>query len=135
MAKTPKNESDEKQTASSIMDSASQIWLAGLGAFAKTQEEGSKLFESLVKEGEQVEARTRKAADDMFEDMRGRMEEVRGRATEKLDKLEQAFQDRVARALNRLGVPTNEDIQELSKRVEELNISIRRLADKQEDKV
>lgn len=135
MAKTSKNQSVEKQEVGSIMDSASQIWLAGLGAFAKTQEEGSKLFEALVKEGEEVEARTRKAADEMFEDMKGRMEEVKGKATEKLDKLEQAFQDRVARALNRLGVPTNDDIQELSKRVETLNASIRRLSEKQVDKV
>lgn len=135
MAKTSKSETSEKQTIGSVMDSASQIWLAGLGAFAKTQEEGSKLFEALVKEGEEVEARTRKAADEMFEEMRGRVEGVRGRATERLDKLEQAFQDRVARALNRLGVPTNDDIQELSKRVEALNASIQQLAEKQTEKV
>ncbi|HET9044738.1 MAG TPA: phasin family protein, partial [Burkholderiales bacterium] len=49
------------------------------------------------------------------------------RATATWDKLEQVFEDRVARALNRLGVPTNRDIQNLSKRVEELTASVRRL--------
>ena len=111
------------------MNSANQIWLAGLGAFVMTQEEGNKLFEALVKEGEEVEARTLKAADEMVEDMKGKMEEVRGKATEKLDKLEQAFQDRVARALGQLGVPTNDDIQALSKRVEALSESIQGLYD------
>lgn len=127
MATSSKKESGEKPTASSILDSASQIWLAGLGAFAMAQEEGGKLFESLVKEGEEIEARTRKAADDMVEEVKGRIEEVRDKATQQLDKLEQVFQDRVARALNRLGVPTNEDIQELSRRVEALHESIRQL--------
>jgi len=131
MATTSKNKSGEKPTASNILDSANQIWLAGLGAFALAQDEGSKLFDTLVKEGEKVEARTRKAADDMVEGVKGKIEEVRGKATEQLDKLEQAFQDRVARALNRLGVPTNEDVQELSKRVEALNESIRQLHERE----
>jgi poly(hydroxyalkanoate) granule-associated protein len=130
MATTAVDKPGEKQTAHGIMESANLIWLAGLGAFAKAQEEGSKLFESLVKEGETVEARTRKAADDMLEEVKSKVEEVRGKATEKLDKLEQAFQDRVARALNRLGVPTNDDIQELSRRVEALNDNIQRLHEK-----
>ena len=133
MATTSKIEPDgkgEKQPAGSIMESATQIWLAGLGAFAKTQEEGGKLFEALVKEGEEIEALTRKATDEMFEQVKGRVEEVRGKASEKLDKLERAFQDRVARALNRLGVPTNDDIQEISKRIEALSDSIRKLSER-----
>jgi poly(hydroxyalkanoate) granule-associated protein len=120
----------ENQPAGSIMESAAQIWLAGLGAFAKTQEEGGKLFEALVKEGEKIEALSRKAADEMFEEVKSKVEEVRGKASEKLDKLEQAFQDRVARALNRLGVPTNDDIQEISKRLEALSDSIRKLSER-----
>jgi poly(hydroxyalkanoate) granule-associated protein len=120
----------KKQPAGSIMESATQIWLAGLGAFAKTQQGGGKLFEALVKEGEKIEALTRKATDEMFEQVKGRVEEVRGKASEKLDKLEQAFQDRVARALNRLGVPTNEDVQEISKRLEALSDSIRKLSER-----
>ena len=39
------------QLSSAVKDSAQQIWLAGLGAFAKAQEEGSKVFDALVKEG------------------------------------------------------------------------------------
>ena len=130
MKKQLQDKTSEKQLARSIMESANLIWLAGLGAFMKTQQEGSKLFESLVKEGEQVEARTRKAASEKVEEMKGKVEEMRDKATEKLDKLEQAFQDRVARALNRLGVPTNDDIQELSKHIEALTENIQKLTKK-----
>ncbi len=116
-------EDKPNQPVNTVLDAANQIWLAGLGAFAKTQEEGSRVFEALVKEGETVEARTMKVLQAAGE----KVEEVKGKATEQLDKLEQAFQDRVARALNRLGVPTNEDIQELTKRVEALNDSVQKL--------
>ena len=125
-----KSKAIENQLANNIMNSANQIWLAGLGAFAITQQEGSKLFESLIKEGEHVEARTKKATSAKVEAMKGRVEKMKDRATEKLDRLEQAFQDRVARALNRLGVPTKDDIQELAKHVDVLNESVQKLIKK-----
>jgi poly(hydroxyalkanoate) granule-associated protein len=114
----------ETPMAANIRESANRVWLAGLGAFAKTQEEGEKLFQTLVKEGEQVEKRARKAAEARIEDAKGKVVEFRGKANEQFDRLEELFQERVARVLNRMGVPTQEDIQELSKRVEELNESI-----------
>ena len=52
------------------------------------------------------------------------MVEFRGKANQQFDRLEELFQERVAQVLNRLGVPTQDDIQELSKRVEALNESI-----------
>jgi len=103
-----------------VKDSANQIWLAGLGAFAKAQEEGSKLFESLVQTGEEIEARTKKSAED-------KVEAAKNKTTDTWDKLEQVFEERVSRALSRLGVPTNDDIQTLSKKIEELNENIKDL--------
>ncbi len=111
----------EKQLSQGVMDSAHQIWLAGLGAFAKTQEEGGKFFDSLVKEGREIENRSKQAANDTVQD-------IKGKASGTLDRLEQVFEDRVSRALGRLGVPTNDDIQALSKRVEELTESVEALA-------
>jgi poly(hydroxyalkanoate) granule-associated protein len=108
-----------------VKDSAHQIWLAGLGAFAKAQEEGSKFFETLVKEGEEIESRTKKVAEE-------KVEEAKTKTSDTWDKLEQVFEDRVSRALNRLGVPTNDDIKNLSKRMEELNRSIKELIKAQE---
>jgi len=114
----------ETPMATNIRESANRIWLAGLGAYAKTQEEGEKLFQSLVKEGEKVEKQARKAAEARIEEAKSKVVEFRGKASQQFDRLEELFQERVAQVLNRLGVPTQEDIQELTKRVEALNESI-----------
>ena len=115
-------------SSKSILDSANQIWLAGLGAFAKAQEEGSKLFEGLVKEGLDLESTTRKATTAKVNVVRGAVEgtvgQVQAKASDSWDKLEKVFEDRVARALGALGVPTAKDIQALTSRVEELQSAV-----------
>ncbi|HTS52341.1 MAG TPA: phasin family protein [Burkholderiales bacterium] len=120
MAQKLKETADDGKIAQYVMNSAHQIWLAGLGAFAKAQAEGTKLFESLVKEGEAVQARAGKAANAQFAQMSKS-------ASGAWDKLEQVFEERVSRSLNRLGVPTYNDIQALTKHVNELNASVQQL--------
>jgi len=112
----------ENQLALTVKDSAQQIWLAGLGAFAKAQEEGGKVFDALVKEGETIQARTRKMTDE-------KIAVVAGRAAGTWDRLEQVFEDRVARALGSLGVPSKKDIDKLSKRVVELTAVVQGLTE------
>ncbi|MDS4021720.1 MAG: phasin family protein [Candidatus Competibacter sp.] len=114
----------ETPVATNIRESANRIWLAGLGAYAKTQEEGEKLFQSLIKEGEKVEKQAKKTAEARIEEAKGKVVEFRGKANQQFDRLEELFQERVAQVLNRIGIPTQEDIQELAKRVEALNESI-----------
>lgn len=108
---------EEKKLAQAVLDSAHHIWLAGLGAFGKAQQEGGKLFETLVKEGTAIEHKTREVAGVRFEGLAHR-------ATGTWDKLEQVFEDRVARSLKRLGVPTAKDVETLSKRVAELSARV-----------
>ena len=122
-----KEKVSEKPVVDNVMNAARQIWLAGLGAFAKAEQEGGRLFESLVKEGEEIEARTRKLTGEKVEEVRSKVEEVRSKVSDTWDDLEQMFEDRVARVLNRLGVPTRDDVQELAKRVEELHESVKAL--------
>jgi poly(hydroxyalkanoate) granule-associated protein len=114
-----------------VMDSAQQIWLAGLGAFVKAQAEGGKLFESLVKEGAALDAKTRKFTDAKVAETRGSVEatlgQVRERSQETWDKLEKVFEDRVSRALGRLGVPGRDEIHDLSSKVDELSREVRKL--------
>lgn len=121
----------ENELAGTIRSSAQQIWLAGLGAFAKAQEEGAKVFDALVKEGRTLETRTRRFAEARVGAVTNRVGKAAGSASAKAtatwDKLEQVFEDRVARALHKLGVPTNRDIQSLAKRVEELTASVQQL--------
>jgi poly(hydroxyalkanoate) granule-associated protein len=117
-------EATENQLAVKVRESANQIWLAGLGAFSKAQQEGVKMFEALVAEGEKVQERTRVAADE-------RLAEVRAKASGTWDKLEQVFEDRVARALNSLSVPSRKDIDVLSQRVAELTEIAKRLSEEE----
>jgi poly(hydroxyalkanoate) granule-associated protein len=118
---------NEQQVASGVRDYAHQVWLAGLGAFSKTEKEGTRMFEAFVKRGEEVEARARKRAEDRVEEVRGRVEDAKGKANETWNKLEQVFQDRVARALNRLGVPNRYDIEELFRRLDALQNNVEKL--------
>jgi poly(hydroxyalkanoate) granule-associated protein len=113
------------QLAVKIRDSANQIWLAGLGAFAKAQQEGADMFEALVAEGEKVQERTKTAADE-------RVTQVREKATETWDKLEKVFEERVGRALHVLNVPTRKDIDVLSKRVHELTAITKKMSEEEE---
>jgi len=120
-AKSRTSQASEADFMATIQESASNIWLAGLGAYAKTQEEGSKVFDALVKEGEAVQRRAKKAADDTVAD-------ISATATGAWGKLEKVFEDRVARALHSLNVPTKKDIDALSKRVTELTKTAKRLS-------
>jgi len=102
----------ENQLVTMINESANQIWLAGLGAFSKAQQEGGKKFEALVAEGERVQERIKAAADERLAELR-----EREKATGAWDELEKVFEDRVARVLHTLNVPSRHDIDTLSKRV------------------
>ncbi|MBK9495928.1 MAG: phasin family protein [Xanthomonadales bacterium] len=116
----------------SIMESAQSIWLAGMGAFGRAQEEGTKLFDSLIKEGSKLEQKTRKLATGQVDAVRGAVEsgvgQVRERATDTWDKLEKVFEDRVQRALVRLGVPSSADLSQLATRVDGLTAELRKVS-------
>lgn len=115
----------------SVLASSHQIWLAGLGAFSKAQEGGAKVFETLVKQGEVLEARTRKVAGQTADAARGaamsKAKEMQAIAGGTWDKLEQVFEDRVSKALGKLGVHTSADVERLSQRVNELSEAVNAL--------
>ena len=111
--------------SSTVKESAQQIWLAGLGAFAKAQEEGTRVFDTLVKEGVTMQRKTQAAAGEKISVATSKMSsmatDISSKASGQWDKLETIFEDRVAKALKKLGVPTAADIELLSARIEELN--------------
>lgn len=134
--KTKSAEEDNLQAqaqrlSKNLSESAQQVWLAGVGAFGRAQAEGGKLFETLVKEGLNLEQRTRKLAGGRVDAVRDAMEQTVGqareRATDTWDRLEKVFEDRVQRALRRLEVPSREDLSGLLDRVDALNAELRRL--------
>ena len=121
----------DSQLANTIKESAQQIWLAGLGAFAKAQGEGTKVFETLMKEGQSLHRKTQAAASEKLGDVAGKMSamagEVGGKANAQWDKLETIFEERTARAMSRLGVPTAKDVAALAERVEALAAAVAKL--------
>lgn len=118
------SEASENQLATAVRESAQQIWLAGLGAFSKAQEGGTRVFEALIKEGERLQMRTKEAAAE-------KVTEMANRATGTWDRLEKVFEDRVARALHSLGVPTKQDIQTLTRRVHELTEVVQKMSERE----
>ncbi len=113
------------QLSSTVKDSAQQIWLAGLGAFSKAQEEGGKVFESLVKEGMSIQRKTQAVAEEKISEATSRVttmaSDIGSKAQGQWDKLENIFEDRVAKALSKLGVPSARDLEALSARVDALS--------------
>ncbi|MGZ6007016.1 MAG: phasin family protein [Rhizomicrobium sp.] len=138
------------ELAAAIKNSANQIWLAGLGAFAKAQEEGTKAFETLMKEGEKVQQRVMKTAQKaqadgtkFFESLVKEGEKVQNRASKAAGdtladaraqatgawgKLENVFQARVAQALHAMSVPTKQDIDKLGRRVADLTAATKKMS-------
>lgn len=135
-ASTTKKASESTPTlglgAQTIMDSAQLIWQTGVNALGRAQQESTRLFEALVKEGVSVEQKTRSMATDKVSSVRGsvetRVDQVKDRASDTWDRLEKLFEERVQRALTRLGVPGREELQGLINRVDELNARLRELS-------
>ena len=137
VSKTPKNAAPKPESAplpGSVKDSAQQIWQAGLGAFTRAQAEGSKAFETLVKEGVNIQRKTQAAAEERISEATDKMasmaSELSSKATGQWDKLETIFEDRVAKALNKLGVPSAQDVNALVARIDELTKTVKELSAK-----
>jgi len=116
-----------------------QVWLAGVGALARTQKRGPKLFDELVDEGTRATARARTSARSTT---RGAMkglrraigtvekgvESARGQASATWDQVGKMFEVRVHRAMRQLGMPTSDEIVALTRKVKELNSAVEDLA-------
>lgn len=110
--------------AQNVKDSAQQIWAAGLASFAKAQGEGSKVFEALVSEGLKLQKKTQSAAEEKLSAVASKVSVMAGdvgtKAGQQWDKLESIFEQRVAKALKSLGVPSAGDIEALIQRIDGL---------------
>lgn len=124
----------DSQLAGAVKASAQQIWLAGMGAFSKAQEEGTKVFEALVKEGVSLQRKTQAVAEERIGEVTGKMSAMAGEVTNKAgaswDKLESIFEARTAKALGKLGVPTAKDVAALTARVDALASAVAKLGGK-----
>ena len=118
--------------AAQVKDSAQQIWLAGMGAFSRAQAEGTKVFETLVKEGASLQKKTQADVEEKIGAVTGKMtsmaSDVQAKAGQHWDKLESIFEERTAKALNKLGVPSAKDVDALMARIDELSAKVAKLS-------
>jgi poly(hydroxyalkanoate) granule-associated protein len=136
-SKTTRKPASPATAGKVVKDSASKIWLAGLGAFALAEEEGGKLFHNLIDKGKEFEEtgrqqldKAREKVEELAENARERFEsateDVRERAGSTWDRVEKRWDERTARTLKRLGVPTRDEIGKLTRRIEELTRLVER---------
>ncbi|NBX54461.1 MAG: poly granule associated protein [Betaproteobacteria bacterium] len=121
MARTAAPAHDPDTLKDHIRDSANHIWLAGLGAFAKAQQEGGKVFESLIKDGLQLQRQTQQVAEEKIAQATHTMNTLASQFTERAsgswDRLETLFEQRVAKALQRLDWPSPQEVATLHARI------------------
>ncbi|MFJ3482730.1 phasin family protein [Pseudomonas sp. NPDC090202] len=133
-----KIEAEETKAFSEVRLYARKIWLAGLGAYVKAGQEGAEYVKELIKTGEQTELKAKKvidkkvdAANSEIDSVKDEVTKVKGRVELQLDKIESAFDRRVASALNRIGIPSKHDVETLSAKLDELTALLERVARKQ----
>jgi poly(hydroxyalkanoate) granule-associated protein len=120
-------EQEEEELSRAVRSSAQQIWQAGLGAFAKAQQAGGREFTRLVRDGSELQKRAR-SVEDATETVARKAERSSRRASGTWGKLEQVFEERVARALATIGVPARSEMEALNHRIEELERMLAELA-------
>lgn len=131
-----KIEDEQASTLSDVRLYARKIWLAGLGAYSRVNEEGTQYVKALIRTGEQTEEvlktvdETREAANSEIESIKGEVSGVRGRVDAQLGRIEGAFDRRVAKALNRIGIPSKHDVDTLSAKLDELTALLERVVPK-----
>lgn len=134
--KLQKNKSSQAELKGKVKDSAQQIWQAGLGAFTKAQAEGAKALETLVKDSVSIQRKTKAVAEEKISEATNKMSsmatDISSKASGQWDKLESIFEERVAKALNKLGVPSAKDVNALIARIDDLNKAVQKLSAKAE---
>jgi poly(hydroxyalkanoate) granule-associated protein len=133
--KTETETETQTNTLGDVRHYARKIWLAGLGAYARVGQEGADYVKELIKTGETVEKQSKERIGHELEaaneSVKGNVSTVKGKVEVQLDKIEKAFDSRVASALNRIGIPSKHDVETLSAKLDELTALLERVAGKQ----
>ena len=122
-----------KVSDKNVAEQLEHAFLAGLGALSNAQKAGEKTFDSLVKQGEQFRKKTTKRTESLIDNVqdaiRDMSDDAQSKATGLLDqvrdksnisKLQDAFDTRVADAMDRLNVPSKNDIDKINKKLNKI---------------
>jgi len=125
---TPTNDRkdfDLKDLPDEVTGRAREIWLAGLGALSRLEQEGDKVFESLVERGKDYEDKRSQQLQEATENFRKQQESLTQDVSKRLDdatkSVEKAVSDTLSGTLGRIGVPSRDEVRGLSRRVGELS--------------
>lgn len=119
----PNTQTQDKKLQDELKESVHRIWLAGLGALAAAEEEGTKLFSRLVERGRDVESKGKVEVDKM----KAEVDKMKTKAESTFETWGEKFDEKLTATLHRLGVPTRDEIRNLTQRVEELNAKVEQL--------
>jgi poly(hydroxyalkanoate) granule-associated protein len=123
MDTTTQTGTTEKNVQEELKDSVHRIWLAGLGALSAAEEEGGKIFSRLVERGRDVESKGKVEVDKV----KSEVDKMKTKAESTFETWGDKFDEKLTATLNRLGVPTRDEIRNLTHKVEELNAKIEQL--------
>lgn len=117
-----------------IKRNSHNIWLAGLGAYSTKESEGSKHYEALIEKGKLLEAQNSEKDEKIEKPLPdSRLNDLKSKANQTMDRIEKAFDQRVSSALNRLGISTRTDLDDLNEKIDILTDALEK-ATKQLDK-
>lgn len=124
----PATQSAPVKSSGPTEESSQHIWLAGLGAMAKVQSQGTKAFEALIADGLAFQRKTQWAAQEKISEATEQLSHLAKdfgqQTTGRVDRLEHLFEDRVARALTKLGMPSMTEIEALNQRIADLEAQL-----------
>jgi poly(hydroxyalkanoate) granule-associated protein len=128
---TKRTMNEDRNLQQDLRDSAHKVWLAGLGALSTVEAEGTRLFQQLVEKGRTLESEGRDQMKKARERVETEVDKASGQFKERMggavDDFGDTLEAKLTEVLHRFGVPTRDEIRDLSRRVEELNSKVDRL--------
>ncbi|MGM0586972.1 MAG: phasin family protein [Bacteroidota bacterium] len=132
MATKTKKDGQKKNLVGQLSDEVAErsrdIWLAGLGAFATVEEEGNKLFNTLVTRGKEREEKGKEQIDEVYKKLEERQKKVTSGVDDMLEKVEGRVED----VLTKFGVPKRKEVKELTDKVDALSERVSKLVEQME---
>ena len=112
-----------------------KVWLAGLGAYSQAFKYAGDTFGQLVAEGQDAQKRVRKAEREAVNGLRGKVDALASKASKTLTTAGEGLQKYSAKVVNGLGLPTVDDVNDLSARVARLDKKVRSMGTSATSKV
>jgi poly(hydroxyalkanoate) granule-associated protein len=134
MSTKESKKTNEASVIDSLTGKAREVWLAGLGALASVEEEGNKVFNKLVEKGTDFEKRGKKQIDEVYQDISEKYRDVESKVKSKFSKAEDEIDENLQDLIHKMGVPTKDEINDLSKQVEKLVKKVDTLSKKVDSK-